>query len=356
MAEARGALPDGLSVHVVRPERGVDVAFDVAADEVAAIVGPSGAGKTTVLRAIAGLDGPHGGHVSLHGEVWDADGRALLGVAERRVGLVQADPLLLPHLDLATNIALAIDAGAAGEQAMAEADELLAAVGLGHKRRRRPAELSTGEAQRVSLARALSSRPRLLLLDEPLTNLDVATRVDMRRLLAHTVERFPGPVLLVSHDPVDAYALARRIVVIEDGSVTHDGDVTTVVRRPRTRWAATLAGVNMFRGEVSAGQLRVAGSDQVLRVVTDVEGRAIATVPPRSIVLHRARPTGSARNVWHGGIASVEVHEGRVRVAVAGSLPVVAEVTPESVAALDLGDGGGVWVSIKATELEVYPS
>ncbi len=348
--------PPELAVHVVRPERGVDVAFECPVGEVVAVLGPSGAGKTTVLRALAGLDGPHGGTVSLDGDVWDEPGRQVLPSARRHVGLVLAEPLLLPHLDAVTNVAIAVDAGTGGPQAVAEAEVWLEALGLEELMGTRPGELSTGQAQRVALARALATRPDVLLLDEPLANLDVATRSSVRRALDAALQTFRGPVVMVSHDPVDAYALADRVVVVEDGTVSQEGDLRTVTARPRTDWVAQLVGLNLYRGRVLGGLFTTEGADQSLAVSTEVVGRAIATVRPQAVSLHRGRPSGSPRNVWHGGVTAVDGRGGRVRVSVTGALPVVAEITPGAAADLDLARGGGVWVSIKATEIDVYPA
>jgi molybdate transport system ATP-binding protein len=346
----------GLEVHVVRPDRGIDVELACAPGEVVALVGPPGAGATTVLRAVAGLDGRHDGLVRHAGAVWDRAGQQRTAPAARRIGWVVDAPLLLDHLDVVRNVALAVDGGTAATAGLHAAEGWLDALGLAELAHRRPRELSDGQAARVALARALASDPDVLLLDDPLAGLDDVTRADVRRTLAAVVRRFPGPVVISGADPLDPVALADRVVVLEDGLVVQDGDPRTLLRRPATRWIAEHVGVNLFRGTAAAGVVSILDADHELHVATDLRGPVLVRIRPQAVALHRGRPAGSPRNVWHGGLVSVDGFGGRMRVAITGRLPLVAEITPGANAELDLGRGGGIWVAVKATDVEVLPA
>jgi molybdate transport system ATP-binding protein len=357
VSEVPPAAAGVLEVGVERPDRGVDVAFAVAAGEVVALLGPPGAGRSTVLRAVAGLDGPHGGIVRCDGEVWDRAGQQRTPAGRRRVGWLAGTPLLLRHLDVRDNVALAVDGGRLDEVSRSAADVALAGVGLGGLGGRRVRELSPGQAVRVALARALARDPAVLLLDDPMAALDAPSRAEVRRHLARAADAFRGPVVVTADDPLDAVALADRAVVVEDGLVVQEGDGRTLVRRPATTWIARHVGVNLYRGRADGGRVEVAGAEQVLQVATDVRGPVLVRLRPQAVALHRARPIGSARNVWHAGLVGVHGWgRGRVRVALTGRLQVVAEITTAAAAELDLARGGGIWAAVKATDVEVLPA
>ena len=148
---------------------------------------------------------------------------------------------------------------------------------------------------------------------------------------------FDGIRLLVTHDPLEAMALADRVVVLEHGRVAQQGTIADVAARPRSPWVATMLGLNLFRGVATDSGIDVAGA--TIAALSDVRGAAFAVVHPRAIALHRSRPEGSPRNVWEGHADSLD-HEGdRVRVRISGPIPVVAEVTPAAIG--DLGTASG---------------
>jgi molybdate transport system ATP-binding protein len=316
----------------------LDVEVTAAAGEVVAVLGPNGAGKTTLLRALAGL--VKGAHVTLDGVTLDR-----LPPEKRPIGVVFQDYLLFPHLSVRDNVAF----GATREAA----DRWLDRMGLGDRGRARPAELSGGQAQRVALARALATEPTLLLLDEPLAALDARTRSDIRRDLHHHLVDFPGVTLLVTHDPVDAFALADRIVVLEDGRLTQSGAPADVAARPRSDYVAELVGTNLIRGDAHQGVITTTSGTLV--AATTVEGPVLAVVPPGAVALHRAHPEGSPRNVWGGRIVALDRLVDRVHVRVDGPVPLVAAVVPAAVDDLALRPGDPIWIAVKATEIEVYP-
>ena len=192
------------------------------------MLGPSGAGKSTLLRCLAGLTPLDAGRIQVDGVTLDAPAEHDCFVApeHRPIGLVFQDHLLFPHLDARDNVAFGLRAaGLHRRAARVQATEWLTRVGMADHADRRPAQLSGGQAQRVALARALAPTPRLLLLDEPLAALDVGTRGEVRRELRRHLDSFDGMRVLVTHDPVDAYALAHHVVVVEDGARRPDGQL-----------------------------------------------------------------------------------------------------------------------------------
>jgi molybdate transport system ATP-binding protein len=207
----------------------------------------------------------------------------------------------------------------------------------------------------VALARALATGPRLLLLDEPLAALDAGTRAEVRRDIRRHLASFPGIRVLVTHDPVDAYALTEYVVVLEQGRVRQAGPLTEVTGRPRTRYVADLVGLNLFRGQLREGVLHL---PQGGRLVTaeHMSGDAFAAVAPQAVAIHRAHPEGSPRNVWPATVADVEVNRDRAQVHLDGVVPLVAEVTPSASTELGLRPGLEVWASVKATEVTTYPA
>jgi molybdate transport system ATP-binding protein len=328
----------------------LDVAFEVADGEVVALLGPNGSGKTTTLRALAGLV-PSAGDIVV-------DGTSLTGVPveRRRIGLVFQDYLLFPHLSTVDNVAFGLRCqGLRRSAAHREATRWLDRMGLAEHADVRPDALSGGQAQRVALARALAIQPRLLLLDEPLAALDAGTRLTIRAGLRHHLAGFGGATVLVTHDPLDAMVLADRIVVIEAGSVVQSGTPLEITRRPRTDYVARLVGLNLYRGVARDGTVELAGGGR-LAVDDPVSGEAFVAFPPAAVALYPDRPAGSPRNVWPVRVGGVERYGDRVRVQLAGEPAVVADVTPAAAAELDLAAGKGLWAAVKATETHAYPA
>jgi molybdate transport system ATP-binding protein len=208
----------------------------------------------------------------------------------------------------------------------------------------------------VALARALATEPRMLLLDEPLAALDVSTRVELRRELRQLLGGFDGVRLLVTHDPIEAMALADRVVVLEDGRVSQEGTPTELRERPRTRYVADLVGMNLLAGRADGRRVVVGDGGGELVLAEPAAGAVLVVIRPQAVALHDRPPGGSPRNTWAGRIAHLDPEGDRVRVGVAGPVPITAEVTPAAVADLALVEGGPVWVSVKATEISVQPA
>ncbi|HEV8655496.1 MAG TPA: ABC transporter ATP-binding protein [Candidatus Limnocylindria bacterium] len=333
----------------------LDAAIDAAPGEIVALLGPNGAGKTTFIRAVAGLLRADRARVVLDGAVLEDTAAGVRLPTERRpIGVVFQQHLLFPHLSVLENVAFGLRARHRPD-AHAAALAWLERIGLATYANARPAALSGGEAQRVALARALAIDPRLLLLDEPLSALDATARVALRRELRRHLASFNGARLLVTHDPLEAAALADRLVILEGGRVVQSGPVDEVTRHPRSRFVADLVGVNLVRGRAEGGVIVLQGG-QHLTALDAGEGDVFAVIHPRSVAIHRTHPEGTPRNVWPGTIRSVDLLGDRARVAIEGTLAIVAEVTASAVRDLDLRERAEVWVSVKAAEVGVYPA
>jgi molybdate transport system ATP-binding protein len=272
---------------------------------------------------------------------------------QRHVGLVFQDHVLFPHMNVLDNVAFGLQA-----QGLPEARKIargwLERAGLAGKASSMPRELSGGQAQRIALLRTLATEPRLLLLDEPLSALDVTIRAEVRRELSRQLASFGGVRLIVTHDPLEAIALADRLVVLENGQVVQTGTPDEVTARPRSRFVADLAGVNMLRGKGRGDHVELAAASIAAPDAGD--GDVFAVVHPRSVALYLSRPEGTPRNVWHGEVEDIDLQGDRVRVRVKSPVPLVAEVTPAAVRELGLRAGAEVWVAFKATEVSVYPA
>ncbi len=335
----------------------LDVDLEVGPGRTVAVVGPNGAGKSTLLRALAGIERLEKGRVVLDGRVLDdtATGEHV-PAEERPVAIVFQDSLLFPHLSALDNVAFGLRSrGTARADADRSAAGWLERLGLAGHARSRPSQLSGGQARRVALARALATDPRLLLLDEPLAALDASARQETRRELRRQLDSYDGVRVLVTHDPLEAAGLAERLVVIEDGRVVQAGTPAEISARPRSRYVADLVGVNLLRGTGAGDRVELPGGAVLVAPGAGL-GEVLAVVHPRAVALHRRPPDGTPRNVWPGVAHSVDREGDRVRVAIAGPVPIVAEVTSAAVDELRLAEGGDVWVSVKATEVTVYPA
>ena len=338
----------------------LDLDVDIVAEpgEVVALLGPNGAGKSTVVRALAGLLRVDRGSIRIGGTIVDDPAGGVFVPAEQRpVGVVFQDYLLFANLTALENVAFGLRArGMQKALARTTASEWLERVGLAGFAGHRPGQLSGGQAQRVALARALATEPRLLLLDEPLAALDASTRSDVRRDLRRHLSTFEGVRILVTHDPVDAYALADRVIVVESGRVVQAGTLAEVTAQPRSRYVADLVGVNLLSGDLRHNVLTSTTGAEVVATGDAPDGAAFVVIRPQSVALHRERPSGSPRNAWLVTVADIDQYADRVRVRLDGSIPLVAEITPTALASLGLRPGDQVWAAAKATETVAYPA
>jgi molybdate transport system ATP-binding protein len=349
-----------MDVHLQRDRFELAGRLEVDARETIAILGPNGAGKTTLVEILAGLVPIDRGSVSYEGEIFDDGAATFLPPNDRPIGMVFQDTLLFPHLDSLRNVAFPLRArgisrSAAERAAMTMLDHLAA----GHLSDRRPRQLSGGEAQRVSLARALVAEPRILLLDEPTAALDVASKADIRSTLGSVLSEFDGTTVMVTHDPVDALTLADRIVVMEDGAFTQVGSPDEIRDAPKTAYAAELVGLNLFRGplrvvEPGVGLIGTGDGDVVVAIDAERQaGDVLGLLHPSDVSVHLSEPEGSPRNVVRGQISSIDLGGDRARVRIASRPELVAEVTLGSLSRLGLHPGQTVWASFKAVEVRV---
>jgi len=217
----------------------IDVAFRAQAAPLV-LVGPNGAGKTQTLMMILGATRPSHGRVTLDGTpLFNAGGRLDLPVEQRRIGFLPQRYALFPHLDVLANVGYGI-AAPSREERRRLAREMLRELDAEALAPRRPSELSGGETQRVALARALASRPRALLLDEPLAAFDISLRRDMRRFLAERLRAWSLPTVVVTHDRADAEALDGDVVVLEGGAIVQRGRLAELAAHPATAFVKRL--------------------------------------------------------------------------------------------------------------------
>jgi len=332
--------------------------LEVEPGELLALLGPNGAGKSTLLRCLGGLAPIDAGRIVLDDLVVDEPASDSFVEPENRpIGFVFQNYLLFENMTVLENVAYGLRSRKTPKaDARRTAREWLERVGLSEYADQRPRSLSGGQTQRAALARALATNPRLLLLDEPLAALDAGTRSSVRRDLRRHLETFEGMRILVTHDPVDAYALADRVAILDAGRIVQVGTLAEVTAHPRSRYVADLVGVNLVNGVVFDGVLTTEAGAQV--VIADAQpGPSFAVIRPPSISLVREPVDGSsARNTWVGTIAEVDRLGDRVRVGIEGQLPLTAEITAAALDALQLQPGDEIHASVKATDIEVYPA
>ena len=351
-----------LSVQVRHPLRQfeLDIRFELG-DETLALVGPSGAGKTSVLRAIAGLLRPKQGLiVSGDTTLLDTRRRVVVPPEDRAVGMMFQEGALFPHMTVAKNVAYGLRPRSRnGAERKERVQELLEQFGIASLAKARPGEISGGERQRAALARAVGRSPRVLLLDEPLSALDSVTRAQVSGELARWLGELRLPTILVSHDFEDVAGLADRVVVVDRGRVVQDAMVDDFLDTPASPFVAAFTGVNYFQGTAKEAGDRA-------QVALDPTGIVVAAVPeagPVAVVIDpwavRIDPDSEpvARpNTLAGPILQITRLGGTARVRVGSTPPVIAEVPPKRLAVLALEKGQVVTARWDAEDVRILPA
>jgi molybdate transport system ATP-binding protein len=350
-----------VAAHARLGDLALDVSLTVAPGECVALAGPSGAGKTSVLRTVAGLLRPGEGRVTCGEALWLDTARGVSVAPERRrCGYLFQEYALFGHLSAWRNVAYGLRERPRREREPAARD-LLARFGLAERAEARPATLSGGERQRVALARALARRPDALLLDEPLSALDARTRASAARELGTVIRDAGVPVLLVTHDFGEAALLGDRVAVMDRGRVLQEGSASALAAAPASAFVADFTGAVVLTGTArrAADGTTVVALDGggELTALAGEPGPVAVSVYPWEIALARPGevPHDSARNHLDVDVLSVTTVGTRVRVGLAAPQPLTAELSAVSARDLGLERGGRAVASFKAAAARVLP-
>lgn len=331
-----------------------DANLDIKVGEYFIILGPTGAGKTVLLESIAGLYTPQKGQIFLNGREITR-----LEPEKRGISIVYQDQVLFSHLNVEDNVTFGLRLRKKNRVEIKESlDWLVNLLGISHLLHRKPDTLSGGEKQKVALARALSIKPQLLLLDEPLSALDPENREYVQRELRRIHDQLQVTTVHVTHDFEEAIALGDRIAVIGDGRIQQTGTVEQIFRQPNSEFVARFAMVrNIFSGEVVDGEgENVTFTTEGVRiaVVTDIRGRCHASLRPEDILVSHAPFPSSARNSFSSVITSV-VDKGSVLYLTVTLPPdFTCLVTRNSFDAMGLGEGQKIYITFKASAVHVF--
>lgn len=349
-------MADFLAMDAQISVRNFDVQLELRPDEIVALVGPNGAGKSTLLNLIAGALQPTSGTVTFRDRVLSGPG-VHVPPHRRHFSLVAQQALLFPHLNVLDNVAFGPRSrGSSKADARERAMKELASTAVDNLAERRRTQLSGGQAQRVSIARALAIDPDILLLDEPFASLDVSVTPELRRLLR---DRLRGQAAVITtHDLLDVVTLADRLIVCEGGRIVADGPVAEVCNSPTTAFLAEFVGVNLVTGTAEGADALRIGDQIVVGTAADLRagqaGRAI--IAPNAVALHLETPGGSPRNALRAEVESIESLGSVVAVTVIlGGQRLRADLTPAAVAELGLVPGMAVIVVVKATQVQLFP-
>ena len=344
----------------------VDLRIETTPPSVTVLFGSSGSGKTTLLRALAGLDALTSGTICFGNETWADAARAVnVPPQQRRIGFLFQDYALFPHLNIANNIRFGLRHLPAREAEM-RVTELLRRFQLDGLARRYPHQLSGGQKQRAALARTLAPQPRLLLLDEPLSALDAPTREAVRGDLSEILRALSIPVVLVTHDRIEALALGDHLAVMDQGEVLQHGSVEEVFRQPANQNVARIVGVET----VVSGRIQSVNEGMTTVTIGNASLSSTASgLPPdvikvlvciraEDVILFSGDETAhaaSARNRLRGVIQSLKREGPMLRIQLDCGFPLFALLTRQACEELALREGNSVVALIKAPNVHLVP-
>ena len=324
----------------------IDVELQLQHGEVIAVLGPNGAGKTSLLHALLGWLELESGWIMVDGEVIDSpDTDSYVPPQHRPFGMVFQDGLLFPHMSVEKNILFGAgkDFNLKPLAESLQASELLAKF---------PSELSAGERQRAAIARSLAARPKVLFLDEPFSALDIQGKRRGRSLLKEALAIEVSGCLMVTHDLVDAFTLADRVMIIEGGKLTQFDVPDRIRSRPGSEWIADLVGWNYYEGIGEGSVVTLPHGTTIFTAQDDLDGPTSISINPASVSIFKSQPSGSPRNSWLSSIQNIEILGGRARVSLVGEIDICADITTVAANELRQSISSEVWVSVKATEVD----
>ena len=324
----------------------LDVELQLQHGEVIAVLGPNGAGKTSLLHALLGWLELESGWIMVDGEVIDSpDTDSYVPPQHRPFGMVFQDGLLFPHMSVEKNILFGAgkDFNLKPLAESLQANELLAKF---------PSELSAGERQRAAIARSLAARPKVLFLDEPFSALDIQGKRRGRSLLKEALAIGVSGCLMVTHDLVDAFTLADRVMIIEGGKLTQFDVPDRIRSRPGSEWIADLVGWNYYEGIGEGSVVTLPHGTTIFTAQDDLDGPTSISINPASVSIFKSQPSGSPRNSWLSSIQNIEILDGRARVSLVGEIDICADITTVAANELRQSISSEVWVSVKATEVD----
>jgi molybdate transport system ATP-binding protein len=343
------------SVELRSPGRETRLHYDLrtAAGEHLAVVGPNGAGKSTLLRVLAGMVALDKGVLRIDGVTLDDPASKLFVAPDQRPVVLQPQRgALFPHLDVTENVAFPLRAqGRSRRRARRDVAPMLEQLELSELADEKVEGLSGGERARVALARSLAAEPQVLLLDEPAAALDKSATAELRHLLADA----PCTLLMVTHDPIEAMLVGRRIAVVEGGTLAAVATPAEISAAPTSPWTARFLGRNLVSGVADGSKVTVDGGGTIV-IAERRHGPVHVSFPANAVNLHHDHPEGSARNVWRVHVTRIDETDDRVRVSFTGEVAATALVTEAARRQLDLRPGTDCWASVKATELIVIPA
>ena len=324
----------------------LDVELQLQHGEVIAVLGPNGAGKTSLLHALLGWLELESGWIMVNGEVIDSpDTDSYVPPQHRPFGMVFQDGLLFPHMSAEKNILFGAgkDFNLKPLAESLQASELLAKF---------PSELSAGERQRAAIARSLAARPKVLFLDEPFSALDIQGKRRGRSLLKEALAIEVSGCLKDTHDLVDAFTLADRVMIIEGGKLTQFDVPDRIRSRPGSEWIADLVGWNYYEGIGEGSVVTLPHGTTIFTAQDDLDGPTSISINPASVSIFKSQPSGSPRNSWLSSIQNIEILDGRARVSLVGEIDICADITTAAANELRQSISSEVWVSVKATEVD----